>query len=82
VEAALGSLSPDFQATFEDAGFGLTEMAGYAQGGGLSGFGYNTKIGVRWQVNDWLAIGANYASKATIHMDSGVTRIDFSDQMR
>jgi len=82
VEAALGSLSPDFQATFGDAGFGLTEMAGYAQGGGLSGFGYNTKIGVRWQVNDWLAIGANYASKATIHMDSGVTRIDFSDQMR
>jgi len=82
VQAALGSLSPDFGATFGDAGFGLTEMAGYAEGGGFSGFGYNSKIGARWQVNDWLAIGANYTQKAIIHMDSGVTHIDFSDQIR
>jgi len=82
VQAALGSLSPDFGATFGDAGFGLTEMAGYAEGGGFSGFGYNSKIGARWQVNDWLAIGANYTQKAIIHMDSGVTHIDFSDQFR
>lgn len=82
VQAALGDLSPDFGATFGDAGFGLTEMAGYAEGGGFSGFGYNSKIGARWQVNDWFAIGANYTQRAIIHMDSGVTHIDFSDQFR
>jgi long-subunit fatty acid transport protein len=82
VQAALGNLSPDFAATFGDAGFGLTEMAGYAEGGGLSGFGYNSKIGMRWQVNDWLAIGANYTQRAIIHMDNGTAKIDFSDQMR
>ncbi len=82
VAAALGSLNPDFAATFGDAGFGLSEMAGYAEGSGLSGFGYNTKFGLRWQVNDWLAIGANYASKSRISMDHGTMNIDFSDQFR
>ncbi len=82
VGAALGSLTPDFSATFGDAGFGLSEMAGYAEGSGLSGFGYNTKIGLRWQVNDWLAIGANYGRKTRISMDHGTMNIDFSDQFR
>lgn len=82
VQAALGSLTPDFAATFGDAGFGLTEMAGYAEGSGLSGFGYNTKLGLRWQVNDWFAIGANYSQKTRISMDHGTMAIDFSDQFR
>jgi len=82
VQAALGSLTPDFAATFHDAGFGLSEMTGYAEGSGLSGFGYNTKVGLRWQVNDWLAIGANYSQKTRISMDHGTMNIDFSDQFR
>jgi len=82
VGGALGSLTPDFAATFGDAGFGLTEMAGYAEGSGLSGFGYNTKLGLRWQVNEWLAFGANYGRKTRISMDHGTMNIDFSDQFR
>ncbi|RMF87505.1 MAG: hypothetical protein D6739_01575 [Nitrospirae bacterium] len=82
VAAALGNLTPDFSATFGDAGFGLSEMAGYAEGSGLSGFGYNTRFGIRWQVNDWLAIGANYSAKSRISMDHGTMNIDFTDQFR
>jgi long-chain fatty acid transport protein len=62
-------------------GFGYNEVTASANMTGLTGFGFNGKIGLAYKVNDQLSFGLSYTMPTSLTFKNGKASMDMTAQM-
>jgi len=71
-----------FGGPMDQGGLGYDEVTAYADLGedGVTSSGFGAKVGIHFQANDKLAIGASYTIKSTLNFEGNATTMDMNAQ--